>query len=481
MGETVVKMSELTHFFEKQKYASEMADKYKYLLYGGSAGPGKSYWLRWYPVIRLLKWFNRTKQKGIRGSLFCEDYPSLRDRHISKMAYEYPRWLGEIKESKEHGLGFHIRPEFGSGVLSLRNLDDPSKYLSSEFALIAVDELTMNQKTVFDMLRLRLRWPGIEDVCFLGATNPGQIGHGWVKRLWMDRKFDENETEANQFFYVKALPKDNPFFTESYKRQLESMPDKMRRAYLEGDWTVFAGQYFTEFDESIHVCEPFEIPENWMRFISLDYGYHSNTDDKGYAAVYWHAVDPITGKVYTYREIFVREHTGEMLGSAIYSANNSEKIAWIVADNNIANVGKESGRSVMAQMREVFEENKFDCPIRLVHKGPHSRVNGWNLMRGYFKFDTDAQGKRKTRWQIFKCCENLIRTIPLQVYKDDTEDLDTDGPDDCVDSVRYGFTTLNEPFDKKPPEPKKEIKQRPMTPQELYDKAQAEWGDISYN
>jgi len=480
MDKQTVKMSELVHFFEKQKHATEMADKYRYLLYGGSAGPGKSYWLRWYPIIKLLKWFNVTKQRGIRAGLFCEDYPSLRDRHISRMAYEYPQWLGTLKESKEHGLGFHIKSQYGSGVLSLRNLDDPSKYLSSEFVLVAVDELTMNNKQVFDMLRLRLRWPGIEDTRFVAATNPGQIGHGWVKKLWMDRQYDENETEAEEFFYVKALPTDNPFFAVSYRKQLESMPEKMKRAYLFGDWTVFAGQYFTEFEERVHTCEPFELPIAWQRYISLDYGYHSNTEDKGYAAVYWHAIDPITGKVYTYREIFVREHTGEMLAKAIFVVNNNEKIEWLVADNNIANVGQESGRSVMAQMREVFEDNKFDCSIRLVHKGAHSRVNGWNLMRGYFKYDTDGQGKTKTRWQIFKNCTNLIRTIPLQVYKDDSEDLDTDGADDAVDSVRYGFMALNEPFNKKLPEPKPVIPARPLNAEDLFKKAQAEWGDLNY-
>lgn len=475
-----MKMSELTHFFEKQKYACEMADRYKYLLYGGSAGPGKSYWLRWYPIIRLLKWFAKTKQPGIRAGLFCEDYPSLRDRHISKMAYEYPSWLGELKESQQHGLGFHINKKYGGGVLALRNLDDPSKYLSSEFALAAVDELTMNQKQVFDTLRLRLRWPGIEDASFIAATNPGQIGHGWVKKLWMDKQYDENELEADQFHYVKALPSDNPFFSESYRRQLESMPEKMRRAYLLGDWTVFAGQYFTEFNEEIHVCEPFEIPSHWMRYISMDYGFHSQTEDKGYAAVYWHAIDPLTGKVYTYREIFVQEHTGEMLGNAIAVANGEDKIDWMVADNNIANVGKESGRSVLAQIEEAFEKKKLDVFIRLAHKGPHSRINGWNLMRGYFKFDTDDQGKIKTRWQIFNTCPNLIRTIPLQVYKDNSEDLDTDGPDDCVDSVRYGFRALNEPFEKTQPDKKAPPIKKAVTAEQLFQKMQNEYGDLNY-
>jgi len=182
-----VKWSELVHFYNKQKEATGIADQFRYTLFGGSAGPGKSYWLRWYPIRQLIKWHNRTGVKGITAGLFSEDYPSLKDRHISKMQNEFPKWLGDLKDDSKTGLGFYLKPEFGSGVLALRNLDDTSKYLSSEFALVAVDELTRNNEDVFNTLRLRLRWPGIPDTKFIAATNPGSKGHAWVKKK-MDRR-----------------------------------------------------------------------------------------------------------------------------------------------------------------------------------------------------------------------------------------------------------------------------------------------------
>src|SRR3990167_6768973 len=168
--------SKWSNFQPKQKEAEDAVDRYDYLFYGGSAGPGKSYFLRKYLIKFLIKkCFHELKLKGVRVGLFCEDYPSLHDRHLSKLKYEYPDWLGVYKTQQHE---FVLNDEFGGGVISFRNLDDPSKYLSSEFALIAVDELTKNPKETFDFLRLRKRWPGIERTKFIGASNPGGIEIG---------------------------------------------------------------------------------------------------------------------------------------------------------------------------------------------------------------------------------------------------------------------------------------------------------------
>ena len=185
MAKQSVSLKELIHFTPKQLEATQVADSHRYTLFGGSAGPGKSYWLRWYMVRTLIKWGKEYNLRGIRGVLFCEDYPTLKDRQISKMEVEFPRWLGTIKDSKTDGLAFHINPLFGGHILALRNLDDPSKYLSSEFAIIAVEELTQSEEIKFHRLRSRLRWTGIPNPKFIAATNPGGIGHEFVKRLWM--------------------------------------------------------------------------------------------------------------------------------------------------------------------------------------------------------------------------------------------------------------------------------------------------------
>ena len=93
-----VYFNEICHFTDKQKEASRAVKKYKFVLFGGAMGGGKSYFLRW-QLIRLLLEFNAKKIKHVTVGLFCEDYPSLKDRHLSKVKFEFPSWLGNYNSS----------------------------------------------------------------------------------------------------------------------------------------------------------------------------------------------------------------------------------------------------------------------------------------------------------------------------------------------------------------------------------------------
>ena len=230
----VAKFSELANFLPKQKEAQEASKRFKFVLYGGSLGSGKSYWLRWMMLYWLMKMYDKYNIKGIRAGLFCEDYPSLNDRHLSKVKYEFPAWLGTYNQQFHE---FTLAPEYGSGVIAFRNLDDPEKYLSVEFAIMGVDEINRNQIVTFRELRKRLRWSGIKDVRFLAACNP--IGEAWVKNWWVKRLFPPEEKEQYEFVFVPALPTDNPYLDESYYKSLESLPESQRKAFLEGNWDAF--------------------------------------------------------------------------------------------------------------------------------------------------------------------------------------------------------------------------------------------------
>lgn len=229
-----LKFSELCKFFPKQTEALSAAKRFKFTLFGGSVGSGKSYWIRWSTVWFLLDYYNRYKLEGIRAGIFCEDYPSLNDRHLTKIKYEFPDWLGTYNESKKE---FTLKKKWGSGIIAFRNLDDPAKYLSVEFALEAIDEINRNPKTTFDQLRSRLRWPGIKDTKFLAGCNP--LGEAWVKNMWVKRLFPPEEKEQYEFVFVPALPTDNPHLPIEYYKSLESLPDNQRKAYLEGNWDAF--------------------------------------------------------------------------------------------------------------------------------------------------------------------------------------------------------------------------------------------------
>lgn len=271
----VIKFSELAKFFPKQMEALEASKRFKYVLFGGSVGSGKSYWIRWSVIYWLMKYYSKYGIKGVRAGVFCEDYPSLNDRHLTKIKFEFPEWLGKFNEAKHE---FTLAPEYGSGIIAFRNLDDPSKYLSVEFAVIAIDEVNRNPKTTFDMLRSRHRWPGIKDTKFIAGCNP--LGEAWVKNMWVKRMFPPDEKEQYEFVFVPALPTDNPHLPVEYYKALESLPENQRRAYLEGNWDAF--------DEGMD-------EKGYIRLMSdreLQACFVQNGDHSGYKIL---GVDPAAG------------------------------------------------------------------------------------------------------------------------------------------------------------------------------------------
>lgn len=264
-----INFSELCGFSEKQWLATHTADVHAYTLFGGSRGPGKSYWLRWGLVRLLLRWAG-AGHRNVSVMLGCEDYPSLKDRQISKIEKEFPAWLGTLRDTMDKGLGFHLHPHYGGGSILLRNLDDPSKYQSAEFAAIGIDELTKHPRSTFDILRGSLRWPGIADVRFLGATNPAP---GWVRDLWIDRDFpDELRGYENEFAFVPALPSDNPHLAPSYWEMLSTLTEALKQAWLDGNWyAAVEGLVYGSFTEANMTDE--DVTADLSYDLAIDDGY----------------------------------------------------------------------------------------------------------------------------------------------------------------------------------------------------------------
>ena len=243
-----IKFSELCGFFDKQWQATMAADTHRFTLYGGAKGPGKSYWLRWYPIRWLLQ-MAALGFRNMRAGLFCETYPSLADRQISKIETEFPQWLGTLQETHANGLGFYLRPQYGGGILLLRNLDDPQKYSGGEFGLQAVDELTRNPMRTFDILRSCNRWPGLDEPRFIAGTNPDGIGQKWVRSLWIEHKMPKELAGwEDRFEFVPGLATDNKHLSASYWEELKTQSGARRKAWLEGDWYAsFEGLVYEDF------------------------------------------------------------------------------------------------------------------------------------------------------------------------------------------------------------------------------------------
>lgn len=425
-----MKISELIRPTDRQRECLKALRRFRFVLYGGAMGGGKSYLLRWWCVLQCIYYFVRYGIRNVRVGLFSEDYPTLVDRQISKIKFEFPQWLGKISESRTEGFNFKLADNLGGGTIAFRNLDDPSKYNSAEFASIAVEELTKNQEPVFHELRKRMRWPGIpdEDTRFLGATNPGGPGHGWVKRFWLDHDLPpEMESIGNQFAYVQSKAQDNPHLSPGYYQSLLTLPSEMAKAYAEGDWDLFQGQYFTEWRKEIHVCEPFEIPWYWKIERCGDWG-ESNP-----CAYLWVATNPEGDKWVI----------GEVYGAGMKIREQAAKIQAFEKGRAVRRVGvldgacfDETGRdkSIAAQFAEYGVHWAAS-----VKSGTQGRIfNGAQMIRTMLDYEKDESGKvtRQPRLKVFKTCPNLIRTLPSLIH-DENRPENYAGEDHAVDALRY--------------------------------------------
>lgn len=427
-----MKISELIKPTERQRECLRALRGFRFVLYGGAMGGGKSYLLRWWCVLQCIYYFVRYRVRHVRVGLFSEDYPTLVDRQISKIRFEFPPWLGVIRQSRVEGFNFKLRESLGGGTIAFRNLDDPSKYNSSEFAAIAVEELTKNKSVdTFHELRKRMRWPGIpdEDTRFLGATNPGGPGHAWVKGFWIDNEFPpEMDRLKAQFKYVPSKASDNPHLSQGYyDNNLNTLPEEMRKAYADGDWDLFAGQYFKEWRKEIHVIEPFEIPWYWKIERAGDWG------EAKPCAHLWIATSPEGQKV----------AIGEVYGAGLSIEMQAKRILAFEAGKKIAPAAVLDSACWDTTGRAQCIADQFaEYGVRWVQspKGPGSRVAGWRVIRKLLAFERDATGKitREPRFKAFSTCRNLIRTLPALVHDgNNPEDLDSDGEDHAADAFRY--------------------------------------------
>ena len=462
-----IRFSELCRFTDRQKEADRALKFFKFLLYGGALGGGKSYFLRWIGLKYLLKW----AQMGLTDMpimLACEDYPSLRDRQLVKINKEFPSWLGRlVGKHRVYGECFLLHPEYGSGAMCFRNLDDPSKYQSSEFAMILVDELTKNPLPMFNDLRHRLRWEGFHtlDCKFLGGTNPGGIGHGWVKALFVDKIYgpewlpshDDPIDYTKQFGFVKSKADDNPHLDASYWQMLRTLPTNLRKAFRDGDWSVFLGQAFPEFSKVIHVIDPVPIPDNAMIYMTYDWGYSApfsilwwwvDGDDNIYLFDEWYGwtgtpnqgirlVDSKIAEGIIYREYHMGLHEDDY--RMIRLAGND--CFQIRPDYKEQGVEGKSTSDVFAEPHTVEVEagKTVSKALFLTGADDRNRMAKIKQFRERLRYERDEKTGEITygpKMKVYRKCEQFIRTISdLVMDKNNIEDADTKAEDHPYDSA----------------------------------------------
>ncbi|MBO6061527.1 MAG: phage terminase large subunit, partial [Clostridia bacterium] len=307
---------------------------------------------------------------------------------------------------------------------------DVYQYQGQEYDVIGMEEAThfTEEQRQFLTTCNRTSKPGFTPRMYY-TCNPGNVGHAWVKRLFIDRDYLPDEDPKDHVFIPARIWDNKALLTADpgYVRQLMTLPEDLRRAHLEGDWDVHAGQYFREFSRERHVIAPYEIPEWHKRFRSMDWGFNDP------CCVLWHAVDG-EGRVTTYRELYVRQMRAEEVAKLVTELSRGEDIAYTVASPDLWQSRGQTLRAIGGFEGETLAEIFMKCGMP-VTPADNSRVPGWQLVREYLAAAPDGEPK----WRCFSDCVNLIRQLPgLQYDKQNREDA-SDGDDHAPEALRYGL------------------------------------------
>lgn len=400
-------------------------------LYGGAAGGGKTAAIVAEAVTYALEY------PKARIYIFRKTIPELKQSVVPEIYKQCADFINLAK-----GMSYNAQDRvfnFTNGsIIQLAYLENPQdmyRYQSAEIHLLLVDELTHFAQEEYEYLKTRVRGTNPEQpLKVMCATNPGNIGHAWVKAYFIDITTPEKiykDKNGNTRMFIPAKVSDHPIeaFRDTYTRQLSSLtnPD-LRRALLLGDWDIFAGQAFNEWlrekedGTPWHVVEPFAVPQHWVKWFAYDYGYNT------YAAGLWLTRDPATNRMYIYREFYQHEMSASKQAEMILMNDNAEAVNLRLADPSIwkQRGDVETGENIA---------NIFQREGLIFQPANNDRMAGKNAIHELLAPMPDGL----PGLQVFSSCANFIRTFPaLPVDVNRPEDIDTRAEDHLYDCLRYG-------------------------------------------
>jgi hypothetical protein len=478
--------------FKTQEDFLKIPDSVREGFFGGQLGGGKSDILMMLPVVR--GWIHNPRFHAI---IFRKTFPQLEESLIPR-GKDYYLPLGARYNATNHVFTFPHpdNPKLDGATIRLSylaNEDDAREHDTAEFNYIAFDELTHFSEWVYVYMKSRLRTsaPDLPTI-MRSASNPGNIGHSWVKRRFIDparfgyKLILDHKTNERRIFIPSSLI-DNIHIQnkEDYANSLKDLPEAEYKAKVLGDWDAFKGQVFEEFlraplpNDTLqrsHVCEPFEIPKWWPRFAAIDWGYNHPT------AILWGALSP-DGRVYIYREYMSRQETTSLWAKNFAILTGSEQLA--IGPKLDGSAWQNRGTNTVAQeFMEYAKTETLEGHVEFVPTAAdNERLSGKLLIHEYLRLEPLPQPTQIEQYdselaarilrtgniklyddylsrfvpkkpevlpklQIFSTCQYLINTIPMCVYVEDkigksAEDVkkwdatDTELGDDFYDDLRY--------------------------------------------
>lgn len=422
----------LTLTVTQKQFMDATADE---VLFGGAAGGGKSYGQLADALVYALKY------PSSRQLILRRTFPELEHSIIFTSLQFYPKKAGKY-HGKTHTWEFFNKSLIEFGYLAGEK--DVLRYQGAEYDVIRFDELTHFTEGQYTYLLSRLRGVNPYPKQMKSSTNPGGIGHTWVKQRFIDGveplTVQEDKKTGMSRVFIPSFVQDNVFLMKAdstYQKRLELLPEEEKKALLYGQWDIFDGQVFAEWRNNprgyksrrwSHVIKPFAIPKEWRRFRTFDFGYAKPF------AVSWFAVDQ-DGRAYNYRELYgctgtpdtgVR-WTAQKIARAIREIEEREEEQTVCgyADPAIWNATGSNEGSIAEMMER--EGVYFE-------KGKNHRLSG--KMQVHYRLAFDQEGIPML--YVFDTCKHMIRTLPQLRYDPiSPEDVDTRQEDHLYDAMKY--------------------------------------------
>jgi phage terminase large subunit len=368
--------------------------KAKHIGYGGARGGGKSWSLRVKFAMLAMRFSN------LRILLLRRTYPELESNHIIPLQMEL-KGIADYKESKKMFVFKINRSIIKLGYC--KNEKDSIQFQGQEYDVIGFEEATLFSESQIRFIRTCLRSTRADFVSRIYYTcNPGGESHHFIKRLFIDRDFEKGENPAD-YVFVQALIYDNEILMKNdpeYIELLNSMDEDMIAAHRDGDWDALSGAFFKEFKRSIHIIEPFEIPENWYRYVVIDYGLDM-------LAAYWIA-DNLKGEFFTYKEIYTPDLIISEAAKKLKDINGMDNVVYWYAPPDLQFRNKDTGKSAL----ELFLE--YGIPFITTK---NDRIEGWLMLKELLKVrevkQLDGSIVKKPKLFIFDNCTNLKKYFPV--------------------------------------------------------------------